>query len=221
AFLALVPGDGDGGARKAGLAPLIAVSRPVPLLVVFAIAVVAGGMTFNVTTIAMPKVIDERLGDGLPLALIGSLASAVFVFGALMQLAMGRLIDRYSLPTLFVTLAALQPIGLGLAAVTSGIPMLLGLVLTIAALYGQVVINDAMVARYVPADHRAKAYSVRYFLGFTVSGFVVPMIALLHERGGFGLVLGTAAVFGLVIWLAALAFFGLARGDVRALAPAE
>jgi hypothetical protein len=49
-----------------------------------------------------------------------------------------------------------------------------------SAIYGQVVINDAMVARYVPAHYRAKAYSVRYFLGFTASGFAAPMIALLY-----------------------------------------
>ena len=55
-------------------------------------------MTFNVTTISLPKVIDERLGLALPLALTGSLATAVFVFGALTQLAMGRLVDRFSLP---------------------------------------------------------------------------------------------------------------------------
>ncbi|MFE1599527.1 MFS transporter [Methylobacterium sp. ID0610] len=222
AFLALVPGDGDGTRGQAGSAPVIAVSRPLPLLVVFGIAIVAGGMTFNITTIALPKVVHERVGEGLPLALIGSVATLVFVFGALTQLLMGRLIDRYSLPTLFVALAVLQPVGLGIAAVSSGLPLLLGLVLTMAALYGQVVINDAMVAHYVPPAYRARAYSVRYFLGFTVSGLVVPMIAVLHDHGGFGLVLGIAAAFGAVIVAAALGFFGLTRQDgSRPLAAAE
>jgi hypothetical protein len=63
---------------------------------------------------------------------------------------------------------------------------------------------------------------VRYFLGFTVSGFVVPMIALLHERGGFGLVLGIAAAFGAVIVASAVGFFGLTRRErSRPLAPAK
>jgi hypothetical protein len=81
------------------------------------------------------------------------------------------------------------------------------------AIYGQVVVNDAMVARYVPAQHRAKAFSVRYFLGFTVSGFVVPMLAVLYAQGGFGLVLGAAAVFGLIVWCASVAFYYLAQGS--------
>lgn len=63
---------------------------------------------------------------------------------------------------------------------------------------------------------------MRYFLGFTVSGFVVPMIAILHERGGFGMVLGIAALFGAVILAAALGFFALTRRDAaRTLAAAE
>lgn len=222
AFIALVPGDGAPHANRSGKAELIPVGRPVALLAVFAVAIIAGGMTFNITTISLPKVLDERLGLDLPLVLTGSLATLVFVFGAGAQWLMGRLVDRYTLPALFVGLAILQPLGLVLAATTQGVPLLLGLVLTMTAIYGQVVVNDAMVARYVPAQHRAKAFSVRYFLGFTVSGFVVPMLAVLYAQGGFGLVLGGAAVFGLVVWLASLAFYFLAQGAAsQKAAPAE
>jgi MFS family permease len=138
------------------------------------------------------------------------------------QLLMGRLIDRFSLPRLYLALSALQPIGLAIAALSSGVPLLLGLVLTMAAIYGQVVINDAVVARYVPATYRSKAFSVRYFLGFTVSGFVVPMIVILHKNGGFALVLGVAAVLGAVVLSSAIAFYWLTNSDTkRVLAPAE
>jgi MFS family permease len=192
------------------------------LFLLFAVAIVAGGMTFNVTTIALPKIIDERAGAALPLVLTGSLATAVFVFGALTQLLMGRLVDRLPLPTIFAGLSVLQPLGLGIAAFTTGVPMLFGLVFAMAAIYGQVVVNDAMVARYVPAQYRAKAYSVRYFLGFTTSGLAVPLIALLHGTSGFGLVLSTAAVFGAVIFLCSIAFLLAAEGSAeRSEAPAE
>ena len=172
-------------------------------------------MTFNITTVALPKIIDERLGLDLPLALTGSLATAVFLFGAMSQLLLGRLVDRFSLPVIFLALAALQPIGLGLAAVSTGAPLLLGLVLAMASIYGQVVVNDAMVARYVPAAVRAKAFSIRDFLGFTTSGLAVPLIAYLHPQGGFPLVLGLAAGFGAVITTAAAAFW-IAAAPARA-----
>ena len=206
AFVRLVPGDGDSHGKSGNTHAVIPVVRPMTLFLLFAAAIVAGGMTFNITTIALPKIIDERAGASLPLVLIGSLATLVFVFGALTQLLMGRLVDRFTLPRIFVGLSILQPLGLGLAAVTSGIPMLAGLVLAMAAIYGQVVVNDAMVARYVPSQYRARAFSVRYFLGFTTSGLAVPLIALLHGMSGFTLVLSAAATFGTIIFLCSLGF---------------
>ena len=213
AFLRAVPGDGDPATHGKAVASTLRVANPVALMAIFAIAIVAGGMTFNVTTISMPKVIDERMGLDLPLALTGSLATGVFLFGALTQLTVGRLLDRLSLPTLFVGLASLQPIGLTLAAISTGLPLLFGLFLVAAAIYGQVVVNDAMVARYVPANYRARAFSVRYFLGFTASGFAAPLIAFLHARGGFPTVLGATAAFGAVVLASALAFKALSAGS--------
>ena len=206
AFVRLVPGDGDSHGKSGNTHAVIPVVRPMTLFLLFAAAIVAGGMTFNITTIALPKIIDERAGASLPLVLIGSLATLVFVFGALTQLLMGRLVDRFTLPRIFVGLSILQPLGLGLAAMTAELPMLAGLVLAMAAIYGQVVVNDAMVARYVPSQYRAKAFSVRYFLGFTTSGLAVPLIALLHGMSGFTLVLSAAATFGTIIFLCSLGF---------------
>ncbi|MCB1885812.1 MAG: MFS transporter [Geminicoccaceae bacterium] len=225
AFVALVPGEGGAHGAARHNAETIPVPRPFVLLAVFAAAIVAGGMTFNITTIALPKVLDERLGLALPLVLTGSLATLVFAFGALTQLLMGRLVDRFALPTIFLGLAMLQPLGLGLAALSTGVPLLLGLVLAMAAIYGQVVVNDAMVARYVPPRLRARVFGVRYFLGFTASGLAVPLIALLHARNGFPAVLAAAAAFGAAVLACAAAFLlaarprtagGAARAPVRA-----
>lgn len=215
AFLASVPADGVGHGQAKEGAKLIPTARPLVLLTIFAVALVAGGMTFNITTIALPKVIDERLGASLPLAQVGSLATLVLLFGALTQLAIGRLVDRYTLPAVFVSLGVMQPLGLGLAAATSGAPLLVGLVLAIVAIYGQVVVNDAMVARYVPTCYRAKAYSVRYFLSFTTSGFAVPLIAVLYGQGGFPLVLSLAATFGAVVFACSGAFLLLSRAPTK------
>jgi len=210
-FVRLVPGDGNGHGKSSSASALIPVGRPMTLLLLFAVAIVAGGMTFNMTTIALPKIIDERVGTALPLVLTGSLATGVFIFGALTQLLMGRLVDRLALPRIFAGLSILQPLGLGLAALTTGIPMLAGLVVAMAAIYGQVVVNDAMVARYVPVQFRARAFSVRYFLGFTTSGLAVPFIALLYGVDGFGLVLSVAAMFGTVIFLCSISFLFAAQ----------
>jgi hypothetical protein len=76
-------------------------------------------------------------------------------------------------------LTPLQPLGLLLAALTTGWPLLAGLAIALGASYGQVVLNDAMIARYVPGPLRVKAVSIRYFIGFGACGFAVPLIALM------------------------------------------
>lgn len=208
AYVAFAPSDAAERPRSAQQAAVSHAGLRLPvLLALFAAALIAGGMTFNITSISLPKAIDERLGLDVPLVVTGSIATAVFLFGAVTQLIVGRLVDRFPLPAIFLGLSALQPLGLGLAAASGGTPMLAGLALAIAAIYGQVVVNDAMVARYTPPHLRAKAYSVRYFLGFTASGFAAPLIALAHASSGFDLVFALAAAFGAVIFGAALAFF--------------
>jgi MFS family permease len=219
-FLLLVPselGTTTAAARKASPAAL-RLSRPVVMLAVFAVAIVAGGLTFNITTIGAPKAIDDGFGAAVPLALVGSLATAVFVLGAMTQLVVGRLIDRFSLPQIFLGLSVLQPLGLGLAATAAGVPTLAGLALAMAAIYGQVVVNDAMVARYAPPGWQARVFGARYFLGFTAAGFAAPLIASLHGSGGFPAVFAVASAFGACVFACALAVFAMTR--YRA-APAE
>ena len=212
AFLALVPSERRGVRKAPGDAvKALPIAHPIAIASLYLIAVVAGGVTFNVVTIALPKVVDERLGVAIPLEAVGVIATSVFLLGAVTQLAMGRLVDRIELPKLFAGLSALQPLGLAFAAATLGPPMLLGMVVVTAAIYGQVIVNDAMIARYVAPQLRAKAFGLRYFLGFSISGLAVPMIALLHGLGGFTAVLGLTAVFGAIVFGSAIGFLIFAR----------
>lgn len=214
-FLLLVPGDGETvrGARRE-MAPLVSVPRPAATAIAYGLAIIAGGFTFNMTTIALPKLIDAQLGAQLPLPLVGVLGTLVLVVGALTQLVMGRLIDRLPLSSLFVGLSLLQPLGLGLAAATSGGVMLLGLAAALAAIYGQVVLNDAMIARYVPPRYRSRAFGLRYFVGYTTSGSAVPLIAVAYGASGPRAVLVVAVIFawGVVAGAVLFAFASARQG---------
>ncbi|WP_127079196.1 MFS transporter [Rhodomicrobium lacus] len=223
AFVALVRDDTMTGKKGAASHALVmSRQRLVWLLLAFMTAILAGGLTFNIVTIAMPKVIDERLGFSLPLELTGWITTSIFVCGALTQVTMGRLIDKLELPLLFVALSALQAGGLLLSALTTGVPMAAGLVLATAAIYGQVVLNDAMVGRYVADEFRNRLYSVRFFVGFTVGGLAVPLISLLRAHGGFQEVLLVSAAVAAVILICALATWALVHGKTQpAVAPAE
>jgi len=211
-FILQVPSERGATTKPPGeTAKTLPLANPVAIATLYLVAVVAGGITFNVVTIALPKVIDERLGFALPLSAVGTLATSVFILGALTQLAMGRLVDRIELPKLFVGLSLFQPLGLAVATTFLGVPMLVGMILAMASIYGQVVINDAMIARYVAPHLRAKAFGLRYFLGFGVSGLAVPMIAVLHGLGGFPAVLGITGLFGATVFASAIGFLMLAR----------
>jgi MFS family permease len=190
--------------------------------IAFTSAILAGGITFNFVTISMPKVIDERLGFSLPLALTGWVTTAIFFCGAITQIMVGRLIDRFEPAMLFIWLSIMQPIGLVLAAATTGLPMAIGLILVMAAIYGQVVTNDAMIGRYIADEYRNRFYSLRFFAGFTVGGLAVPFIGTLREHGGFTTVLLTASAVAVVIVVSAFATWALTRGRTQLLAaPAE
>jgi len=193
------------------------VARPGLALAAAVLAILAGGITYSLVTIALPKIIDERAGADLTLAWTGTLATAVLVCGAAMQLVVGTLIDRVALPTLLVLLAASQMTGLLIAALFTGPLLLLGLALTMAAIYGEVVVDDALVARFVPAALRSKAYGVSYFLGFTTAGVAAPLIGLTHAGGGFGPLLALTAACGTALFLAAIGFrLAVGRRDVAA-----
>ncbi|MDQ0472554.1 MFS transporter [Labrys wisconsinensis] len=205
--------------RADGAAPAEAepVARPGLALAAAVLAILAGGITYSLVTIALPKIIDERAGADLTLAWTGTLATAVLVCGAAMQLVVGTLIDRVALPTLLVLLAASQMTGLLIAALFTGPLLLLGLALTMAAIYGEVVVDDALVARFVPAALRSKAYGVSYFLGFTTAGVAAPLIGLTHAGGGFGPLLALTAACGTALFLAAIGFrLAVGRRDVAA-----
>ncbi len=222
AFVALVR-DGHAAGRKSAASHKLAIGRKglISIVALFMAAILAGGLTFNIVTIAMPKAIDERLGMAIPLALTGWLTTAIFFCGALTQIAVGRLIDRLELPVIFVGLSFMQVAGLVTAAGATGLPMAAGLTLVTAGIYGQVVVNDAMIGRYVPDELRNRIYSLRFFFSFTVGGLAVPMIGALHRRGGFDAVLTVSAAIAGVIFVCALGTWMLARGRSHLAAPAE
>jgi MFS family permease len=225
-YLRLVPDERRQGQGRGTVAdvPLAAWTAAV-LFVLFIVVAVSAGLVFNIVTVALPKIMDERLGEGVPLLLVGGLATAVFICGALAQLAVGRLVERFPPHILLAVIAAVQFLGVVWAAQAGGRMLIGALALSMAAIYAQITVNDLVIARYTADAFRGRVFAVRYFLTFLVSGAAVSVIALLHGRGGFGLVLGITAVvaLGFVIGtlLIAVLVHGVEKGRAGAVAPAE
>ena len=76
----------------------------------------------------------------------------------------------------------------------------------VAVMFGLVTVNDAMIGKYTSDQWRARAFALRYFLGFTAAGASVGLVAWLHETGGFGVMLRAFAAFCLTIVAGALIF---------------
>lgn len=187
--------------------PSLGVRNPVLAICAILLAFLVGGVTYNIVTVALPKIVDERYAGALPLIGTGALATLILICGALMQLAAGRLIDRLPLASLFVILSGLQLTGLALAWLAAGHWVLIGLALTMAAIYGQVIVDDAFVARYVPERLRGRAYGVSYFLGSAVSAAAIPLMGALYGQGaGFAPVLALTAACGVALFICALGF---------------
>jgi MFS family permease len=191
----------------------------------FVVVAVTAGLVFHIATVALPKIVDERLTADISLLLVGGITTVIFMCGAVAQLAIGRLVERFPAYLLFTAVGVLQFVGVAWSAYASGVALLLALALTLAAIYAQVTVNDLVIARYTADAWRGRVYAVRYFLSFAASGAAVSLIALLYGSGGFGLVLATTAVIAFVMMSASIVIAVLVSGvekeRARAVAPAE
>jgi len=190
----------------------------------FIVIALGAGLAFNVITVALPKVIDERAGQGLSLVAVGGIATAVFVVGGIAQLVIGRLVEWFQPHILFVFVTLLLFTGAAWSVVATGPMLLVALALAMAGVYAQVTVNDIVLARYTADAWRGRVYAVRYFLVFVTAGIAVASIAFLHARGGFDLVLLFTAGVCLVFFLATLGLAAMVSGaSIRkpAAVPAE
>jgi MFS family permease len=225
-FLRMVPDDRHKAATRSATADVpLGLWIAVVIFGLFVVVALTAGLVFNIVSVALPKIVDERIGESLPLWLVGGIATAVFLCGALAQLAVGRLVERFPPHVLFAVIAFLQFLGVLWAAHATGIELLVALAVAMAAIYGQVTVNDVVIARYTADAWRGRVYAVRYFLTFVSSGAAVSALALLYARGGFDLVLVTTALIavGFVIATAVIAVLvsGVERERTRVAQPAE
>lgn len=157
------PGRPQPGARRQG--------RHVRVVLSLLIVVIAISTTFNAVTVALPKLFAERLADLTKSpALLGVIAAGVYVFGAMTQYTIGKLLDRHSLKTVALPLSFMLAPFLYLAASLSNLPLIVVSIGIVMGAFGQVTVNDAMVGKYTTEEWRSRAYAVRYFVGFTAAG---------------------------------------------------
>ena len=186
AFMRSVVHEDRSGFKQAAAQARVAKNDMWRVIVSLLIVVIAISTTFNAVTVALPKLFAERLADLTKSpALLGVIAAGVYVFGAMTQYTIGKLIDRHSLKAVTLPLSFVLAPFLYLAATLSNLPLILAAIGIVMGAFGQVTVNDAMVGKYTSEEWRSRAYAVRYFIGFTAAGASVGLVAWLYEQGGF------------------------------------
>ena len=187
AFILLVPDPGPVQKKSKSIGLHVDRQTMARIFTILLVATACGGVIFNSTTVAMPKVFDERLAALTHTSFgIGALVAIVYTMAAFAQVVMGALIDRFEMKRLMIGVALAQIPLLALAANLDGWAMLGASLLMMLAIFGQIPLNDAVVGKYVADEYRARVLSVRYVVSLGVAAVAVPLIAVLHRtQGGF------------------------------------
>ena len=153
------------------------------VLAFIAISGLLGGLIFNASTIALPKLLAERLPQ-LGLVAVGAVAAAIFAAAAFAQLPVGRLLDRVGArPLLFAVEGVKTPLllAMALAPGTAGAIFALPVMLLV---FGEIPITAWLLGRYLDERWWSRAYGAQYVLSLGVAAASVPLIAALHRATG-------------------------------------
>ena len=141
-----------------------------------------GSFIFQSTTFSLPKIFDERLA-GLA--------------------ASGNEIGWWSF-AVFAAVAGTQAILFTVMLNLTGVPALIVGVGFMLVVFGQIPINDVLIGRIAKSEWRARAYSARYIISFSVMATTVPAISALHGTWGFYALFAVMAVLAGLIFCAVL-----------------
>ncbi|WP_119418943.1 MFS transporter [Desertibaculum subflavum] len=215
---------------KEDLAPAKRAPKILPLprqllirvFVVLTATSICGSLIFNVTTVSMPKLFQERLDQiATTGSEIGIYVAIVFALAALAQLFSGHLIDKHPLKAVFLPVALVQVPLFYLAATADNLPLLVLATAAMFLVFGQIPFGDAMVAKFFDDRWRSRVYALRLTVSFSVSAIAIPIVGIVHATGGgFTLLLQLLAVVGMFTVLAVL-FLPNERQAIAAAAPAE
>jgi MFS family permease len=207
-FLLLVPDPGPVPKRSKTIGLHLDTRTMGQIFAILLVATAFGGVIFNATTVAMPKVFDERLRALTETNLgIGALVAVVYSIAAFAQVLMGTLMSRYEMKPLMIGVGLVQVPLLFAAASLDGWPMLVVALLMMMAIFGQIPLNDGIVGKYVADEYRARVLSVRYVISLGVAAVGVPLIAILHRtEGGFRNVFMVLGLLACAVFIAGLFF---------------
>ena len=195
--------------RQGDVAPDARVARSaiVRSFLILTATMACGGLIYQSTQVAMPKLFEDRLTllQGSGVLGVGGLVTIVYAVAAFSQVLGGFLADRVSLKQIYVVGLSLQAALLAVAATSGGIPLV---VIVIAAVFvGHLLFpaENLLLARYTPGRYRGLAFGGKFILSFGVAPLGVQLVAFVYDRyGDLANVLWSVSAVGAVALAAAI-----------------
>lgn len=171
---------------------------------VLSLTMLCAGMIYQATQPSLPKLFEERLGDGTGVGDAALAVTIVYLVAGFGQIAAGHLADRFPARRVYLLAALVQAPLLALLSVASGWSMVGIALLAVAGNMGAIPAENLLLAKYTPARWRGTAFGLKFVLSFGVSGLAVPLVSLLRgATGGFQLLFWLLAGAALVVAAAA------------------
>jgi MFS family permease len=193
--------DGSMTATQTDAHPELEAARSdiVRAFVVLSVTMICSGLVYQCTTLALPKLFQERASSlfGDSAFGVGAAVSAIYLGSAACQILGGHLADRYPLKTVYMATFALQVPAFMIAGSVAGGPIVaMAAVIAMLQTVG-IPSESSLLARYTPQGWRATAFGAKFVLSIGVSAAGVPLVALVYG--------GTGGLAWLMILLAAMA----------------
>ena len=172
------------------------------VFLVMTLAATSGSLLFNFSTNGNYELLHERFIDvSRDPAFLGLMLALVYTVASIAQLVVGRLIDRFSLKRLYLTVLALQIPFLALAAYAQSWTLYVLQALFMIAIFGAIPFTDAMIVRYVDDRMRSRVAGMRLAVSLGASSLAVWALGPLVKQSGFTTLLWIMAGIATVTFL--------------------
>ena len=147
---------------------------------------ITSSLLFNFTTNGNGQLLQERMRNLVQdPATLGALLAVVYAVASLAQLVVGRLIDRYPLKRIYLSVVVLQAPLFALAAIVDGwvaFAVQLGFMILV---FGAIPFTDAIIVRFVDDQMRSRVSGIRLAISFGVSSLAVWLLGPIVKAAGF------------------------------------
>lgn len=198
-FMYAAPAEQAAPARRRPTRAMLPRRALAHVFAVVTMASISGSMLYNFTTNGNGELLRERLAGIVddPAAL-GMLLAAVYVAGALAQVAVGMLLDRVPVKLLYAGIVAVQVPLFLVAAAAQGWALYALMIAFMVAVFGAIPFTDALIVRYVDDSMRSRVSGMRLAVAFGVSSLAVWLLGPLVKAAGFRALLLVMAGIALV-----------------------